>query len=72
MYYLLISDTSPVFAAMTTYLIPIVATLWGIADGERLTSPMLFSVLIILAGVYLINRPGLRGRIKNLARNMRH
>jgi len=72
MYYFLISDTSPVFASMTTYLIPIVATLWGIADGERLTSPMLFSVLIILAGVYLINRPGLKGKIKNLAQNILH
>jgi drug/metabolite transporter (DMT)-like permease len=72
MYYFLISDTSPVFAAMTTYLIPIVATLWGISDGERLTYPMLFSVLIILAGVYLINRPGLREKLKNLAQNMRH
>ncbi len=72
MYYFLISDTSPVFAAMTTYLIPIVATFWGIADGERLTWPMIFSVLIILAGVYLITRPGLRGRLKNLAQIMRH
>ncbi len=72
MYYFLISDTSPVFAAMTTYLIPIVATFWGITDGERLTLPMIFSVLIILTGVYLINRPGLRARLKNLAQIMRH
>lgn len=72
MYYFLISDTSPVFAAMTTYLIPIVATLWGITDGEPLTCSMIFSVLIILAGVYLINRPGLRGKLKNLAQIMRH
>ena len=70
MYYLLISDTSAVFGSMTTYLIPIVATLWGVADGEHLTSAMLFSVIIILAGVYLINRPGLKGKIKNLAQNM--
>lgn len=72
MYYFLISETSPVFAAMTTYLIPIVATLWGITDGEQLTYSMIFSVIIILAGVYLINRPGLRGKLKNLAQIMRN
>jgi drug/metabolite transporter (DMT)-like permease len=72
MFYRLIRDTSPVFASMVTYFVPIVATIWGISDGEHLTSPMLLSVLLILAGVYLINRPGLRGKIKNLAQNMRH
>ncbi len=36
MFYLLIRDTSPVFASMVTYFVPIVATIWGIADGERL------------------------------------
>jgi drug/metabolite transporter (DMT)-like permease len=70
LFYLLIRETSPVFASMVTYFIPIVATLWGIADGERLTSSMLTSVAVILAGIYLINRPGLRGKIRNLAQNM--
>lgn len=70
LFYLLIRETSPVFASMVTYFIPIVATLWGIADGERLTSSMFTSVAIILAGIYLINRPGLRVKIRNLAQNM--
>jgi len=65
LFYLLIRDTSPVFAAMTTYFIPIIATLWGLSDNEHLTSSMLFSVILILTGVYLINRPGL---LKNLRR----
>jgi drug/metabolite transporter (DMT)-like permease len=65
LFYRLIRDTSPVFASMTTYFIPIVATLWGLSDNERLTSTMLLSVLLILAGVYLINRAGILRRIKN-------
>jgi drug/metabolite transporter (DMT)-like permease len=64
MFYLLIRDTSPVFASMVTYFVPIVATLWGIADGERPSSSMLVSVLIILLGVYLVNFPGLKEKIK--------
>jgi drug/metabolite transporter (DMT)-like permease len=68
LFYLLIRDTSPVFAAIVTYFIPVVATLWGIADNERLSSSMLVSVLLILAGVYLINRPGLLKNVRSYFR----
>jgi drug/metabolite transporter (DMT)-like permease len=64
-FYLLIRDTSPVFAAMVTYFIPIVATLWGIADGEKITSSMLVSVALIFSGVYLINRPGILQKLRS-------
>ena len=57
LFYLLIRDTSPVFASIVTYFIPIVATLWGLADNEKLTSSMLISIIFIFAGVYIINRP---------------
>ena len=56
-YYLLIRDTSPIFASSVTYFIPIVATLWGIADNEHFSFSMLASVILIFAGVYIINRP---------------
>jgi drug/metabolite transporter (DMT)-like permease len=56
-FYVLIRDTSPVFGSMVTYLIPIVATLWGFADNERFSSSMILSVVFILAGVFIINRP---------------
>jgi len=59
MFYLLIKDTSPIFAAMVTYFIPVVATIWGIKDNEKLTSSMLVSVVFIIAGVVIINRPDL-------------
>jgi drug/metabolite transporter (DMT)-like permease len=57
LFYLLIRDTSPVFASIVTYFIPVIATLWGINDNEHLTSTMLISVVFILIGVYIINRP---------------
>lgn len=50
---ILIIRTNPVLASSVTYLIPIVATLWGIIDGEEITSFMIISVICILAGVYL-------------------
>jgi drug/metabolite transporter (DMT)-like permease len=65
LFYKLIQDTSPVFASMVTYFIPMVATIWGLSDNEHLTSSMLISVLLILAGVYLINRAGLLRKLKS-------
>lgn len=57
LYYMLIRDTTPVFASVVTYFIPVVSTMWGIADGEALLPSMLISVTFILAGVFFINRP---------------
>lgn len=65
-YYFLVRDTSPVVASVVVYLIPIVATLWGLSDNERLVPTMLISVLFVLAGVYLINRPGALWKIKKV------
>ena len=65
-YYFLVRDTSPVIASVVAYFIPIVATLWGISDNEHLAPAMFISVLFILAGVYLINRPGALRKIKKM------
>jgi len=65
-YYILVRDTSPVVASVVAYLIPIVATLWGLSDNERLAPSMFISVLLILAGVYLINRPGALRKIREM------
>jgi drug/metabolite transporter (DMT)-like permease len=56
-FYILIRDTTPIFASIVMYFIPIVATLWGLFDNERLTSSMLVSVLFVFAGVFIISRP---------------
>jgi len=47
---------TPIFASSVTYLIPIVAVFWGILDGEELSITQLFAGLIILLGVYLLNK----------------
>jgi len=65
-YYFLIRDTSPVVASIVAYFIPVVATLWGLSDNEHLAPNMVVSVLLILAGVYLINRPGALRKLKKM------
>ena len=52
----LIKDSSAIFAASVTYLIPIIAIIWGILDGENITSIHIIGTSIIFCGVYLVNR----------------
>ncbi|RXQ88820.1 DMT family transporter [Ancylomarina salipaludis] len=52
----LIRYTSAVYASSVTYIIPIFAIMWGILDNERITALHLICMLIILLGVYLINK----------------
>ena len=47
---------TPIFASSVTYLIPIVAVFWGVIDGEKLSFIQLISAVIILLGVYLVNK----------------
>ena len=52
----LISRSSAIFASSVTYLIPIIAILWGVFDGEIITIHHILAVAIILSGVYLVNK----------------
>ncbi len=52
----LIRKVSTIFASSVTYIIPIFAILWGIADGELITVHHLGSMAIVLLGVYMIGR----------------
>ena len=52
----LISITTPIFAASTTYVIPIVALMWGIIDGESLLVNHFLGMVVILLGVRIVNR----------------
>lgn len=52
----LIQLSSPVFAASVTYLIPLVAIFWGVLDGESLNAYQLIGGLVILLGVWMVNR----------------
>jgi drug/metabolite transporter (DMT)-like permease len=51
----LIKMTSPVFASSVTYLIPLVAMLWGVADDEIFSFQHLLWIALILGGVVLVN-----------------
>ncbi|UBM62824.1 EamA family transporter [Candidatus Sulfidibacterium hydrothermale] len=51
----LIKLSSPVFASSVTYVIPIVAILWGFIDGEHFSTIYFFWMALILGGVYLVN-----------------
>ncbi|OCK44482.1 permease [Tenacibaculum soleae] len=52
----LVHISSPIFASSVTYLIPIVAVIWGIIDGEKLGVIQLLAGGIILLGVWMTNR----------------
>lgn len=52
----LIRISSPVFAASVTYVIPLVAIFWGILDGEEINFYQIIGGLIILFGVWLVNK----------------
>lgn len=52
----LVKHTSPVFASMVSFLIPLVALGWGLLDGEVLLRAHYLGIGAILCGVYWVNR----------------
>ncbi len=52
----LVKITTPIFTSSVTYLIPIVAVIWGLWDGEQLFLGHYLGMLAIIFGVYLANR----------------
>jgi len=52
----LIQISSPVFASSVTYLMPVVALLWGLLDGEVFGLNQGLASLLILSGIYLANK----------------
>lgn len=55
-FYMLMKRAGVVFSSMVTYAIPIVAIFWGIIYGEKIGWLQVFSLVIILAGVFVANR----------------
>lgn len=53
---ILIKQSGVLFASSVTYLIPVVAVFWGVADGENIQLIHFLWISIILTGVYLVNR----------------
>ncbi|QAA82020.1 DMT family transporter [Aequorivita sp. H23M31] len=54
LYYKLIQNTTPVFASTVTYLLPLIAVIWGLLDGESFSIWYVIGGLLILCGIYLI------------------
>ncbi len=55
-FYKLVQRTDALFAASVTYLIPIVAILLGVLDGETFRPVQGIGVVLILAGVYFVGK----------------
>jgi drug/metabolite transporter (DMT)-like permease len=55
-YYYLIKFTTVLFAASVTYMIPVIAIIWGMADGESFKLIYLLWIALILIGVFLVNK----------------
>lgn len=52
----LIRISTPIFASSVTYVMPIVAVMWGVLDGEKLFIGHYIGMAAIIGGVYLANR----------------
>jgi drug/metabolite transporter (DMT)-like permease len=53
---MLIKKTTTLFASSVTYLIPIFAIMWGVIDGEALNWKHFLNIIIVLFGIYFINK----------------
>ncbi len=51
----LVQIATPVFASSVTYIMPIVAVMWGFLDGELFSIWQALATVLILLGVYLSN-----------------
>jgi len=51
----LVKKSSALFASFVTYLIPFVAMIWSLLDGEGITFIQIISLLLILSGIYIAN-----------------
>ena len=52
----LIIYTSAIFASSVTYIIPLIAIMWGVFDGEPFTINNLLWISVIMVGIYLVNK----------------
>jgi len=53
---ILVKRTSALFASLTTYLIPIVAVIVGLLDGEHIGLYHIGGMVLILGGVFMTNK----------------
>lgn len=51
----LVKIAGVIFSSSVTYLMPVVAILWGIADGEIFRISYLIWIILIFGGIFLVN-----------------
>lgn len=56
LYNYLLQISSPIFASLVTYLIPIVSLFWGLYDGESISFWQSLGMIAVIGGVYLLNK----------------
>jgi drug/metabolite transporter (DMT)-like permease len=56
LFFKLVQISTPVFASSVTYIMPIVALIWGVLDGEAFSFIQGLAALLILVGVYLSHK----------------
>lgn len=52
----LLKISTPLFSSSVTYIMPIVAVMWGVLDGEKLQPGHFVGMAAMLGGVYLANK----------------
>ena len=52
----LVKLTNPLYASSVTYIMPIVSVMWGVLDGEILTTGHFVGMAFIIGGVWLANK----------------
>lgn len=52
----LVQISTPVFASSVTYIMPVIALIWGVLDGETFSFIQGLAALLILVGVYLSHK----------------
>jgi len=56
LYSKLVQITDPVFSSSVTYMVPVVAAIWGLIFGERINAFQISGSAIVLPGIYLVNK----------------
>ena len=56
LFFHLVQIRDAIFASMVSYLIPIVALIWGVLDGERISAVHGLGMFLILIGVFLTRK----------------
>ncbi|MFC6269648.1 DMT family transporter [Frigoriflavimonas asaccharolytica] len=61
--YRLLNISTPLFASTVTLLMPIVAIIWGVLDGETLTTGQIIGGIVIVSGLLFLRAKNLEKKI---------